>query len=207
MYLPLTSENHSGVANPVSRAAGEVFAGEADTSAQNGSAAEYLAAIVESSQDGIISKDLNSIVTSWNYGATRIFGYDAAEIVGQPITILMPPEQISEEPIIMDHIQRGERVEPYETVRRRKDGTLVDVSISVSPIRNRDGDIIGASTIARDISRRKRAERLLQQQSKRLEQLNGVAKIIAQDLDLDHTVQTVTDIATELTGAKFGAFF
>ncbi|MDX6405346.1 MAG: hypothetical protein QOH70_2801 [Blastocatellia bacterium] len=117
-----------------------------------------LAAIVESSADAIVSKDLNSIITSWNRGAERLFGYTAAETIGQPISILIPAERLNEEPNILKRIRRGERIEHYETIRRHKDGTLLDISLTVSPIFDARGRIVGASKIARDISARKRTE-------------------------------------------------
>ena len=120
-----------------------------------------LSAIVESSDDAIISKDLNGVITSWNAGAERLFGYTAAEAVGQPVTLLIPPERVDEEPAVLARIRRGEVVEHYETVRRRKDGTLVDVSLKVSPILDRQGQVVGASKIARDITERKKAAETL----------------------------------------------
>ncbi len=120
---------------------------------------QRLAAIVESSDDAIISKNLDGIINSWNKGAERIFGYTAAEAVGQPITILIPPERFNDEPLILQRIRSGKRVDHYETVRQRKDGSLIDISLSVSPIKDESGEIIGASKIARDISESKRAER------------------------------------------------
>jgi PAS domain S-box-containing protein len=117
-----------------------------------------LAAIVESSADAIVSKDLNSTITSWNSGAERLFGYTAAETIGQPISILIPDDRLNEEPDILKRIRRGERIEHYETIRRRKDGTLLDISLTVSPIFDARGRIVGASKIARDISARKRTE-------------------------------------------------
>ena len=120
--------------------------------------ARWLAAIVESSDDAIISKSLDGIITSWNKGAERIFGYLAEEVVGKPIIILIPPDRHNEELVILERLRRGERVEPYETVRRRKDGSAVDISLTVSPVKNIDGKIIGASKIARDITERKRNE-------------------------------------------------
>ena len=117
-----------------------------------------LAAIVESSDDAIISKDLNSIITSWNKAAERIFGYKAEEILGRSILLLMPPELRNEEPDILRKLTGGERVEHYETVRLRKDGSRIDVSIAVSPLRDAEGRIIGGSQIARDITQRKRSE-------------------------------------------------
>ena len=121
-------------------------------------ATQRIASIVESSDDAIVSKDLNGIITTWNKGAERIFGYTAEEIIGKPVTILIPPDRHDEEPAILERIRRGERVEHYETVRQRKDGSRVDISLTVSPVRNADGKIIGASKIARDITERKRKE-------------------------------------------------
>jgi len=127
-------------------------------------AGNRLMAIVESSEDAILTKDLDGIITSWNHGATELFGYAAEEAIGKPVTILIPPDRLNEEPSILARIRAGERIEHYETVRRRKDGALVDISLSVSPLKDGDGTIIGASKIARDITDRKRAqeqERLL----------------------------------------------
>jgi len=117
-----------------------------------------MAAIVESSDDAIISKDLNGIIASWNKGAERLFGYTAAEAIGKSVTILIPPGRADEEPYIIERIRRGEKVDHYETVRRRKDGSEVDISLTVSPVRDKSGKVIGASKIARDITERKRIE-------------------------------------------------
>lgn len=119
-----------------------------------------LAAIIASSDDAIISKDLNGIVTSWNRGAERLFGYRAEEMMGQPITILVPDDRYDEETRILERLRRGEHVEHFETVRRRKDGSLVEISLTASPVRDAQGAIIGASKIARDITERRQAERL-----------------------------------------------
>jgi len=119
---------------------------------------KLLTAIVEESEDAIISKDLSGIITSWNRGAERLFGYSAREAIGKPGTLLIPADRHNEEPEILDRIRRGERVPHYETVRVAKDGSPIDVSLSVSPIRDAIGNIIGASKIARDISERKRAQ-------------------------------------------------
>lgn len=119
---------------------------------------QILAALVESSQDAIVSKDLNGIVQTWNRGAERLFGYSAEEMVGKPIAILIPDDHADEEPEILRRVRSGQRVETYETVRRRKDGALVDVSLTVSPVRDKGGRIVAASKIARDITDRKRAE-------------------------------------------------
>jgi PAS domain S-box-containing protein len=120
-----------------------------------------LAMIVESSDDAIISKDLKSTIVSWNLGAERLFGYTADEVVGKPITVLFPPGREDEEPPILERILRGEPIDHYDTVRRKKDGTLIDVSLTVSPVKDSEGRIVGASKIARDISERKRTERAL----------------------------------------------
>ncbi|HEV2453611.1 MAG TPA: PAS domain-containing sensor histidine kinase [Verrucomicrobiae bacterium] len=121
-------------------------------------AAKRLAAIVESSDDGIIFKDLNGIIQTWNKGAERLFGYTAREAVGKPITILIPEDYQAEEASILARIRKGERVHPFETIRRRKDGQLITISLAVSPVRDDEGKIVGASKIARDISDKKRAE-------------------------------------------------
>lgn len=123
--------------------------------------AQLLAAIVESSDDAIASKDLNGIVISWNKGAERIFGYAAEEIIGKPISILIPSDRENEEPFILDRIRRGERIDHYDTVRKRKDGTLIDIALTVSPIRDEKGRVIGASKIARDITAHKKQERFI----------------------------------------------
>ncbi|MEG5032004.1 PAS domain S-box protein [Microcoleus sp. AT3-D2] len=128
-----------------------------------------LAAIVESSEDAIISKDLEGVVTSWNVGAETIFGYTAAEIVGQSGRKLIPADYRNEENEILTKIQRGERIEHYDTKRLRKDGTLIDVSMSVSPIKDQAGNIIGASKITRNIADRKQAEAALRQSEERWE--------------------------------------
>src|SRR5262245_9805246 len=122
--------------------------------------AQRLAAIVETSDDAIISKDLNGIIATWNYGAEQLFGYEAAEVIGRPITILIPPERLDEEPSILGRIRRGERVDPYETVRQRKDGERIQISLTVSPIIDAAGKVVGASKIARDITQRKRTEEI-----------------------------------------------
>ncbi len=117
-----------------------------------------LAAIIESSEDAVISKNLDGVITSWNSGAERLFGYTADEAIGRPVTMLMPPERVDEEPGIIARIRRGERIDHYDTVRRRKDGSAIDISLTVSPIKDSDGTIIGASKVARDITERKQTE-------------------------------------------------
>lgn len=153
-------------------------------------AAQWLAAIVESSDDAILSKDLNGTITSWNRGAERIFGYTAEEAIGQPVTMLMPPDRVNEEPNILARIRQGERVDHYETVRKRKDGTLLDISLTVSPITDGNGHIIGASKIARDVTElkkhREHLERLVSERTAELsatnKQLEAFVYSIAHDL-------------------------
>jgi PAS domain S-box-containing protein len=116
----------------------------------------WFASIVESTDDAIITKNLDGIVKSWNKAAERLFGYTAEEVIGKSITIHIPPERHDEEPAILDRIRRGERIDRYETVRQRKDGSLIDISLTISPIKNAQGEIIGASKIARDITERRR---------------------------------------------------
>ena len=119
----------------------------------------HYAALVESSDDAIIGKTLEGNVTSWNKGAESVFGYARREMVGKPISVLIPPDRKNEEPEILEKIRRGESVDHYETLRRRKDGKLIDISVTISPIRDSEGKIIGASKVARDITGRKRLER------------------------------------------------
>jgi PAS domain S-box-containing protein len=130
-----------------------------------------LSAIVDSSDDAIISKSLDGgIITSWNKSAERLFGYRAEEAIGQPITILIPPDRPEEEPEIISRLKRGERVDHFETVRRRKDGGLIDISLTISPVRDANGNIVGASKVARDITESKRMMAELQRANAVLEQ-------------------------------------
>lgn len=157
-------------------------------------ASQLLAAIIETSADAIVSKDLNGIVTSWNQGAEGVLGFTADEMVGRPISMIIPPDRLNEEPGILDRVRRGERVDPYETVRRRKDGTLIDISVSVSPIKDASGSVIGASKIARDISERKRSEqrqelltREIQHRTKNI--FSVVQAVVARSFAGKHTVE------------------
>ena len=124
---------------------------------------DWLAAIINGSDDAIISKNLNGIIQSWNAGATRLFGYEAHETIGKSVTLLIPSDRLNEEPMILAEIHKGNRVDHFETKRRRKDGSLIDISLTISPIRNEAGEIVGASKIARDIT-----GRLLAQQQQQL---------------------------------------
>jgi PAS domain S-box-containing protein len=128
----------------------------------------WLTALIESADDAIISKTLESIITSWNKGAERIFGYTAEEMIGKPITLLIPEGHADEEPTILARLKAGERIEHYETVRVRKDRQLIDISLTVSPIKGPEGTIIGASKIARDITEQRQARKALDEASQRL---------------------------------------
>lgn len=149
--------------------------------------AQRLSAIVESSDDAIIGKNLDGIVTSWNRGAEELFGYTADEMIGRPIATLVPADRHDEEPTILERLRRGERIDHYETVRRRKDGSLIEISLTVSPIRNAEGRIVGASKVARDITERRRAHEqqrlLLKEMNHRIKNLfalaNGVVALSA----------------------------
>jgi PAS domain S-box-containing protein len=121
----------------------------------------FLASIVESSDDAIVSKNLDGVITSWNKGAERVFGYSAGEAIGQPITLVIPEDRQSEEREILTRIRRGERIDHFETVRQRKHGSLIVVSLTVSPVKDATGKIVGASKIARDITEQKRNQELI----------------------------------------------
>jgi PAS domain S-box-containing protein len=159
-------------------------------------AALLLSAIIDSSDDAIISKDLNGIVTSWNKSAERLFGYTAAEMVGQSITILIPIDRQDEEPEILSRLRRGERVDHFQTIRKRKDGSLLDISLTISPVKDMHGNIVGASKIARDITQHKRAEEALLASEARFRQLaNAMPQMVwtaTQAGDLDYVSERVT---------------
>jgi PAS domain S-box-containing protein len=131
-----------------------------------------LAAIVGSSDDAIVSKNLDGVITSWNKGAERIFGYTAQEAIGKNITLIIPPDRLDEEANILRSLRRGERVDHFETIRMRKDGTLFDISVTISPVKDAAGKIVGASKVARDISERKRAVEALQRSEESLRALS-----------------------------------
>jgi len=166
-----------------------------------------LAAIVDSSDDAIISKTLDGIITSWNYAAEQLFGYTEDEVVGKPITILIPEDRLEEERLILERIRQSKKVDHYVTFRLTKSGLEIPVSLTISPIKNNSGKVIGASKIARNNARQKMAEAQLLRYAENLELLNAVGKVISERLDVEDILQKVTDATTQLTGAAFGAFF
>ena len=137
-----------------------------------------LAAIVASSDDAIISKNLDGIITSWNVSAERIFGYTPQEAIGEHVTLIIPPERHAEESDILDRLRRGERIDHFHTVRRRKDGSLLDVSVTISPVRDSSGRVIGASKVARDISAQKQADRALRESEQRFRVITDASPIM-----------------------------
>jgi PAS domain S-box-containing protein len=169
ILLPDGSVKHiHTVGHPVLNASGDLvqFVGSSTDITERKRAEQatrLLAAIVESSHDAIVSKSLKGVISSWNKGAERLFGYAAEEAVGQNITLIIPSERRDEERAIVERLKRGERVDHFETVRMRKDGSLLDVSLTISPMKDASGCVVGASKLARDITERKRAEEALRQ--------------------------------------------
>jgi PAS domain S-box-containing protein len=170
-------------------------------------ASRRLVAIIESSDDAIVSKDLDGVITSWNPAAEQMFGYTASEAIGQSIRMIIPADRQIEEETVLGHVRAGEAVTHFETIRRRKDGTLIPISLTVSPIRDQAGRVIGASKIARDLSERSRLLAAAREDAENTEKLGEVGAVVASTLERETILQKVTDIATELTHAEFGAFF
>jgi PAS domain S-box-containing protein len=168
---------------------------------------DRLAAVIQSSDDAIVTKSLDSIITSWNPAAERMFGYTQEEAIGRSIRTIIPPELQSEEAVVLAKIRAGERVDHYETIRQRKDGTRLHISLTVSPLRSIEGRIIGASKIARDITEQKQLQARALEHAATAEQLAEVGALVASSLERDVVLQKVTDAATQLTTAEFGAFF
>lgn len=166
-----------------------------------------LAAIIESSDDAILSKTLDGYITSWNKGAEAMFGYTEEEILGEHISFLIPDDKKDEENTIISNIKKGIRVEHLETFRMAKDGRKIAVSLTISPVKDKDGNIIGASKIARDITRSKAAENEIMRHAHDLEILNSIGKVIFEGLEIELILQKVTDATTQLTGAEFGGCF
>ena len=164
----------------------------------------WLSALIESADDAIISKTLEGIITSWNKGAERIFGYTAEEVIGKSITILIPEGHLDEEPAILARLRTGERIEHYETVRVRKDGKLIDISLTVSPIMGPNGQIIGASKIARDITEQLQARRALDEASERLKLALTAARLGDWSWDAKTDVVTLSETAARIFGISPG---
>ncbi len=165
-------------------------------------AVRQLASIVETSDDAIISKNLDGIIQTWNGGAARVFGYTAEEVVGKPVTILIPPERHDEEPGILARLRRGERIDHYQTVRRRKDGALIDVSLTVSPLKDKTGRVIAASKIARDITAQKRAEAALRDSEQRLQDLLAAIPAAIYTTDPSGKITYFNEAAVEFAGRR-----
>lgn len=167
----------------------------------------WLAAIVKTSDDTIVSKTLQGIITSWNNAAERMFGYTPEEAIGKHISLIIPPSRLKEEEYIIGRIRAGKKVDHFETIRVTKDGREIPISLTVSPIIDDNGKIIGASKIARDISAQVATKEAARRYTERLEVINLMVKSVSEDLNLNKILQKVTDATTMLTGAKFGAFF
>ena len=167
----------------------------------------HLAKVVESSDDAIVSKDLNGTIITWNKAAERMFGYSAEEAIGKSIRIIIPADRQSEEDEVLRTIRGGQAVTHYETIRERKDGSKFAISLTVSPIHDDSGRVIGASKIARDITEQVRLRDFAREHAADTEKLGEIGALVASSLDRDAIVQKVTDTATNMTGAEFGAFF
>lgn len=167
-------------------------------------ASYWLSAIIESAEDAIISKTLQGIITSWNKGAERIFGYTADEVIGKSITILIPEGHLDEEPAILARLRAGERIEHYETIRVRKDGALIDISLTVSPIRGPHGQIVGASKIARDVTEQRQARQALDEASARLKLALDSARLGDWSWDASTDMVTMSETAANLFGIPAG---
>jgi PAS domain S-box-containing protein len=206
ILLPDGSVKHiHTVGHPVLNASGDLvqFVGSSTDITERKwaeQATRLLAAIVESSHDAIVSKSLNGVITSWNKGAERLFGYAAEEAVGQNITLIIPPERRDEERTIVEQLTRGERIDHFETVRMRKDGSLLDVSLTISPMKDASGRVVGASKLARDITERKRAEEALRQAQTDLAHASRLTTMGEFTASLAHEVKQ--PIAAALTDAN-----
>jgi PAS domain S-box-containing protein len=171
-----------------------------------------LSAIVDSSDDAIISKDLNGVITSWNQSAVRLFGYTAEEAIGKTVAeLLIPPDRQDEEPNILARLRNGERVDHFETIRRRKDGSQLDISLTISPVKNAAGQIIGASKVARDISDRKRAEKAIAELNRQLKldlsamtRMQQLSTRLVQAADFPQLLEEIVTAGMEITGADIG---
>jgi PAS domain S-box-containing protein len=164
----------------------------------------WLAALIDSADDAIISKTLEGIITSWNQGAERIFGFTAEEAIGNPITIIIPPDHLDEEPEILRRLGAGERIEHFETVRQRKDGKRLDISLTVSPIKGPDGKVVGASKIARDVTEQLRARRALDEATERLRLALAASHLGDWSWDLETDIVDCSETAARIFGIPSG---
>ncbi|HEU4507176.1 MAG TPA: PAS domain S-box protein, partial [Pyrinomonadaceae bacterium] len=164
----------------------------------------WLSALIESAEDAIISKTLDGIITSWNNGAERIFGYTADEVIGKPVTILIPKEHQDEEPAILARLRAGDRIEHYETVRVRKDGRRINISLTVSPIRGPEGKIVGASKIARDITEQRQSSHALEEASERLKLALVAARLGDWSWDAKTDMVSMSETAAQIFGISPG---
>jgi PAS domain S-box-containing protein len=164
----------------------------------------WLSAIIESADDAVVSKTLEGIITSWNKGAERIFGYTADEVIGKPVTILIPPDHEDEEPAILARLRAGDRIEHYETVRVRKDGRQIYISLTVSPIRGPNGQIVGASKIARDITEQKMARKALDDALARLKLALDAARLGDWSWDAQTDLVNMSETAANIFGIPAG---
>jgi PAS domain S-box-containing protein len=190
IVVGLLAQRFEAVAGPATRR----LLDEPSPAAGMGDAEQRMAALVESAEDAILTDSLDGIIRSWNRAAERLLGYSAAQIIGQPVTRLLPEDRCDEEEMILDRIRRGQRVAHFETIRRRRDGSLVDVSLSISAIRDRSGAYLGASRIMRDVTERRRSEADLRRRNTELAQLN-------EDLD-DFVYCASHDLRSPLTAVN-----
>ncbi|MGH9741975.1 MAG: PAS domain S-box protein [Candidatus Acidiferrum sp.] len=177
------------------------FASAAYSAVTSLDASQQYAAIVECSDDAIISKNLDGIIQSWNGSAERLFGYTAKEAVGQHITLIVPPERRDEETQILEKLRRGERVDHFETVRMRKDGARLDISLTISPVKNSSGQVIGASKVARNISYKKRAERELRESEERFRAIVDTTPECVKLVAADGTLLQMNSSGLAMVGA------
>jgi PAS domain S-box-containing protein len=166
-----------------------------------------LAAIVDTSEVAIIGKTMGGVITSWNHGAEKLYGYQAAEVIGKSINILVPGDRKNEMLMILGKIGDGDHIRHYETVRLTKDGRILDISLTVSPIIDESGKVIGASSIARDISARKKAEDALRAKNRELEIINSITSALNSTIDINGKLQKVLADTLELVGADSGGIY
>lgn len=176
------------------------FASAAYQAVNSSDASKHLVAIVECSDDAIISKNLDGLITSWNSSAERLFGYTAEEAIGKHITLIVPPDRRDEETIILGKLRRGERVDHFETVRQNKDGARLDISLTISPVKDSTGRVIGASKVARDISDRKQMEAKLKAANDQLEQrvTERTSELQKKNEELGNQTHVVRDLSARL---------